>query len=75
MGDRTGTGAKRLRDVGLAGARGVLMAATCCDPNGKISDCQELWELGRDPEPDAGEDTGSPAEGRVHVVGAPHERS
>jgi hypothetical protein len=75
MGDRTGTGTKRLRDVGLAGARGVLMAATCCDPNGKISDCQELWELGREPEPEPTADTEVPAKGRVHVVGSTVGRS
>ena len=67
MGDRTAAGHRRLRDVGLDGARGVLMAATCCDLNGRMSDCQELWDLGRDTGP-VDEDA-SGAAGRMHVIG------
>lgn len=67
MGDRSAAGHRRLRDVGLDGARGVLMAATCCDLNGRISDCRELWDLGRDI--DAVDEATPATTGRMKVIG------
>jgi hypothetical protein len=53
-----------LRSWALDGARGVLMAAAACDPEGTITECRQIWDLGRD---ERSEPAARP--GGVHVVG------
>ena len=48
------------------GARGVLMGAAACDLEGTMTECRQIWDLGRDGE-DTGERAAEPA--GVHVIG------
>lgn len=71
MGTETGRPkAGGLRRAASDGARGVLMAASCCQPDTKLDDCRHLWDLGREGEHQDGPATVSePVAGHVHVVG------
>ena len=72
-GSEMGTEAERTqaaswRDRVLAGADGVLHAASCCAPDAWLTDRRTPWDP-TDEAADTPEPAGPCTEGRVHVVG------
>jgi hypothetical protein len=65
-----GTKADGLRHWAIDGARGVLMATACCAPDGTLTDCRQIWDLGREDDGPTPDDRVDVSSGHVHVVGA-----
>jgi hypothetical protein len=53
----------------MAGADGVLHAASCCSPDAWLTDRRPPWDEGRAEDGGEPEAVTEPVTGRVHVIG------